>query len=545
MKSSLLKISKIAALFVAVGFTCFQTLTAQQGRINPDTLKKYILTPPPKETPRINGAKVFGVRPGSVFFYTIPATGKRPMTFSAVNLPKGLKLDAQTGRITGSVKKAGTYRVSLKATNALGNDEREFRIIAGDQIGLTPAMGWNSWNCWGEAIDREKVLAAAKAMVETDLINHGWSYINIDDGWQAIRGGKYNGIQPNKKFPDMKGLFDQVHGMGLRIGIYSGPWVGTYAGFVGSYSDNPDGTSDWINEPGTVDEHYRYIKPNANGRRGHGVNYHHGKYSFVKNDVRQWMDWGIDYLKYDWNPNDYYHVKEMHDALREQKRDVLFSMSNSGPYGDAMMFEKYANVWRTTGDIRDNWDRIKSLGFSQTKWAPFVGPGHFADPDMLVVGYVGWGPNLHYTALTPDQQYTHISLWSMLCSPLLLGCDLSRLDEFTLSLLTNDEVIEVNQDPLGKMAMPIIDRDGYIVYQKPLEDGSVAMGIFNLNDHKIEVTVTWSNLGIRGTQKVRDLWRQQDIAESDREFKTAVNPHGVVLVRIYPGNSRIQATSGR
>jgi len=525
--------SKIIILIFVGCLLCYQTLSAQQRRIDPDTLKKYILTPPVKETPRINGAKVFGVRPGSVFIYTIPATGIRPMTFSATNLPKGLKLDAQTGKITGSVKKAGTYKVTLKAANALGSYEREFRIIVGDKIGLTPAMGWNSWNCWGNAIDQEKVLAAAKGMVESGLINHGWSYINIDDGWQGLRGGKFNGIMPNKKFPDMKGLSDQVHGMGLRLGIYSGPWVETYANHIGSYSNNPDGTYDWVKE-GLVNENYRRTT-------GQGANRHHGKYSFVKNDVKQWMEWGMDYLKYDWNPNDYYHVKEMHDALREHKRDVLYSMSNSGPYGDAMMFVQFANIWRTTGDIRDNWGSVERLGFSQTKWAPFVGPGHFADPDMLVVGYVGWGPNLRFTGLTPDEQYTHISLWSLLCSPLLLGCDLSRLDEFTLSLLTNDEVIEVNQDPLGKMAMPIIDRDGYVVYQKPLEDGSVAVGIFNRNHVEIEVTVTIQNLALRGKQTIRDLWRQQDIAETDGEFKTKVKPHGVVFVKVYPGNTREQS----
>ena len=526
-------------LFLVVSLLCVQVLPAQTSI--PDSvksLKKYILTPPVKETPRINGAKVFGVRPGSIFFYTIPASGKRPMTFSAVNLPQGLTLDANTGRITGSVSQAGTYPVTLKASNALGDYEREFRIIVGDKIGLTPAMGWNSWNCWGNAIDQEKVLAAAKGMVESGLINHGWSYINIDDGWQGLRGGQFKGIMPNKKFPDMKGLSDLVHGMGLRLGIYSGPWVRTYAGHIGSYSDNEDGTYDWVTQ-GLVNENYR-----ATGRL-EGINTGHGKFSFVKNDVQQWVDWGMDYLKYDWNPNDYYHVKEMHDALRSHNRDVLYSMSNSGPYGDAMMFVQFANVWRTTGDIRDNWTSVERLGFSQTKWAPFVGPGHFADPDMLVVGFVGWGPNLHFTGLTPDEQFSHISLWSLLCSPMLLGCDLSRLDEFTLSLLTNDEVIEVSQDPLGIMAMPIIDREGYMVYQKPLEDGSVAMGIFNRNSEEIEVTVTLGNLGMRGQQTIRDLWRQQDITETNGEFKTKVNPHGVVFVKIYPGNSRTQAIGVR
>lgn len=171
--------------------------------------------------------------------------------------------------------------------------------------------------------------------------------------------------------------------------------------------------------------------------------------------MKQWGEWGIDYLKYDWNPLDYYHVKEMHDALRTLDRDVVYSLSNSAPYGDAPQWMRYSNCWRTTGDIRDTWESISSIGFSQDRWLPFNRPGHWADPDMLVIGMVGWGPKLHYTQLTADEQYTHISLWSLLAAPLLIGCDMAQMDDFTRSLLTNDEVIDVNQDPLGLQAVPV------------------------------------------------------------------------------------------
>lgn len=506
-----------------------------------DTLKKYILTPKASATPRINGAKIFGVRPNSQFLYTIPATGERPMTFSVENLPKGLKVDAKTGQIRGSIKKAGEYVVTFVAKNNLGEAKRTFRIVVGDKIALTPPMGWNSWNCWGNAVSQEKVLSSARAMVEKGLINHGWQYINIDDGWQGLRGGKHQAVMTNSKFPDMKALADEIHGMGLKIGIYSGPWVGTYAGHLGSYSDKADGTYDWVEK--YANEYYRYVDPSKNTK--HGINYHHGKYSFVKNDVQQWMDWGIDYLKYDWNPNDYYHVKEMHDALRSYNRDVVYSLSNSAPYGDAPQWEKMANCWRTTGDIKDTWERMCSLGFGQTKWAPYNGPGHWVDPDMLVVGMVGWGPKLHYTRLTPDEQYTHMSLWALLASPLLIGCDMAQLDDFTLSLLTNDEMIEVNQDPLGKPGMIVSQQGDVVVYAKPLEDGSMAVGLFNRGDTMAQGKLTWKSVGIRGEQTVRDLWRQQDVAKSNEEFVTEIAPHGVRFIKIYPGNSREQATSGR
>mgnify|MGYP000013798955 FL=1 len=512
-----------------------------QGISVPDTLSKYILTPKVSDTPRINGAKIFGVRPGSDFLYTIPATGIRPMSFSVKNLPKGLQVDTKTGRIIGKIKKTGEYIVTLIAKNSLGEAKRDFKIVVGDKLALTPPMGWNSWNCWGNAVSQEKVLSSAKAMVEKGSINHGWQYINIDDGWQGLRGGKHRAVMTNSKFPDMKGLADEIHSMGLKIGIYSGPWVGTYAGHLGSYSDNVDGTYDWVEK--YANEHYRYVDPSKKTK--HGINYHHGKYSFVKNDVQQWIDWGMDYLKYDWNPNDVYHVKEMMDALRSHKRDVIYSLSNSAPWGDATQWEKMANCWRTTGDIKDTWESMSRLGFNQTKWAAYTGPGHWPDPDMLVVGMVGWGPRLHYTKLTADEQYTHISLWALLSAPLLIGCDMAQLDDFTISLLTNDEVIEVNQDPLGKQGTVVVEKGTIVIYAKPMEDGSMAVGLFNRGETYEEATITWKHLGMRGEQKVRDLWRQQDITTSDKEFTTNIAPHGVRLIKIYPGNSRLQATSGK
>src|SRR5271170_2933640 len=207
------------------------------------TQNAEILTPKPGPEPRINGAKVFGVHPGSPFLFTIPATGDRPMTFSADNLPAGLSLNADNGQITGTLGDSakGPHEVTLHAKNAAGETTSTLKIVAGDTISLTPPMGWNSWNCWAAAVDQQKVLDAAKVFVDKGLINHGWTYINIDDTWQGQRGGEFNGIQPNEKFPDMKGLADQIHNMGLKIGIYSTPWMTSYAGYVGGSSNDPSG----------------------------------------------------------------------------------------------------------------------------------------------------------------------------------------------------------------------------------------------------------------------------------------------------------------
>ena len=507
----------------------------------------YILTPEAPHTPRINGAKIYGARPGSDFLYKVAATGDRPMTFSAENLPKGLKIDSGTGVITGKVKKAGTYNVTVKASNSLGEAARELRIVIGDKIALTPPMGWNSWNCWGNTVSHEKVMASAKAILESGLADYGWSYINIDDGWQGLRGGKYNAIQSNQKFPDMKGLVDSLHTMGFKVGIYSGPWVATYAAHIGTQCDNADGTYEWVKK-GLVNENYRMVDPS--GELTREKLWYSGKYSFAAQDARQWAEWGFDYLKYDWNPHDWYSMKEMHDELEKCGRDIVYSLSNTALLPLAAEYVKYANCWRTTGDIRDNWKSISGIGFGRnSSWAPYSGPGHWPDGDMMVIGNVGWGRKYHYTNLTPDEQYTHVTLWAMQASPLLIGCDMAVADKFTKSLLCNNEVIDINQDPLGYAATKIYGNSSYATYFKPLEDGSLAIAMFNLSETTQKIGFKPRAIGIIGDKIiVRDVWRQKDVAEmtNDRDrFDADVPPHGVVLVRVFPGFTKERPVGSR
>ena len=480
------------------------------------------LTPPAAPAPRINGPAVFGVRPGSVFLYTIPATGDRPMSFGVDALPAGLTLDAQSGRITGELKHKGTYAVVLHATNAVGVAEKAFRIQAGDQIALTPPMGWNSWNCWAESVNQEKVLRSARALVASGLVNHGWTYVNIDDTWQGQRGGPYNALQPNEKFPDMKSLCSQIHDLGLKAGIYSTPWITSYAHYAGGGSDDPSGA---------------WSKTLANTKY-----WRLGKYYFAKNDAEQYADWGFDYLKFDWNPNDVPHTAEMSKALRKTKRDIIFSLSNTAPIDHAADWARLANCWRTTSDIYDGWEQnnragynygISEIGFAQDQWAPYAGPGHWNDPDMLVVGHVGWGANLHATHLTPDEQYTHVSMWCLLSAPLLIGCDLEQLDAFTLGLLSNDEVLALDQDSLGKPALRAATVGPVDVYSKELEDGSRALGFFNRGDTETKINFNKLNyLGLGGTRHVRDLWRQTDLPDTRGSLRLTIPAHGVVLLKV-------------
>jgi len=510
------------------------TMAAGKPRLNvPPIEEAVVLTPKPGPTPRINGARVFGVRPRSPFLFTIAATGDRPMTFAADNLPEGLALDPQSGQITGKLEKAGEYVVTLRAKNAVGQAERQFKIVCGSKIGLTPAMGWNSWNCFAGEVTAERIKAAADAMVNSGLINHGWTYINIDDFWQVHRNSRDPSLQgpkrdangrilPNPRFPDMKGLVDYVHGKGLRIGIYSSPGPWTCGGCVGSFG-------------------------------------------YELEDAQQYAEWGFDYLKYDWCSYDpafeaqrgstnwnasrarnisysggdgvttgRLPFRRMHEALIQQPRDIIFSLCQ---YGMGNVWEWGTEVgghsWRTTQDINDSWSSMSGIGFSQAGKERYAGPGHFNDPDMLVVGRLGWG-RLRPTKLTPNEQYTHISLWCLLASPLLIGCDMTQLDEFTLNLLTNDEVIDVNQDPLGRQASRVAQDGQLEVWAKDMEDGSKAVGLFNRGTQEKVVVAKWSDLGLTGDQMVRDLWRQKDIGKFNGQFEATVGRHGVTLVKISP-----------
>jgi alpha-galactosidase len=519
----------------------------------------YILTPPAPATPRINGADVFGVRPDSPFLFTIPATGERPMEFSVENIPDNfiittnrnikirgffngvLFLNPTNGQMTGWVSDKGEYKIILVAKNSKGESRKNFRIVCGDQIALTPPMGWNSWNCFASAVTEDRVKSAADAMVKSGLINHGWTYINVDDYWQNNRNSRdptlrgpfrdTNGvIVPNSRFPDMKGMADYIHSLGLKAGLYSspGPWT------------CGDCAASWQHE---------------------------------EQDAQTYAAWGFDYLKYDWcsyndiaagrDPNAtniplwkniasppegaIYPFKVMGDFLHAQHRDIVFSlcqygMAEVGKWGGAV----HGNSWRITDDIEDQWGEarhgwqsggggagggVATIGFNQDKLAPFSKPGNWNDPDMLVVGELGWG-HLHPSRLTPDEQYSHISLWCLLSAPLLIGCDMTKFDDFTLNLLSNDEVLALDQDALGKQATCVLTNGDVRVYEKELEDGGRALGFFNLGSAPVRLDFKQvAQLGFGGQQHVRDLWRQSDVPVYDMP-PVMIPVHGVMLYKL-------------
>ena len=471
----------------------------------------YILTPKPGAAPRINGTKVFGVRPHSPVLYKIAATGNKPITYEVKNLPEGLSVDSKTGVIMGKLWKEGEYKMQLIVTNNVGKAERLFTIKVGSTIALTPPMGWNSWNCWGIHVTQQKVISSAQAMIDKGLIDHGWTYVNVDDAWSANERLLDGSITGNANFPDMNELGNWLHSRGLKFGIYSSPGFMTCGNFPGSYHNELQ-------------------------------------------DATTFAMWGVDYLKYDWcHYNDIFTLQKdsslaayikpyevMRQALRSQPRDIVYSLCQYGMKDVWKWGEQVdGNCWRMKGDIVGTWESLKVQTFSLTDTWPYAKPGRWNDPDMMIIGNIGvggdfterWGRELHPTALTPDEQFTHVSIYCLLSAPLLLGCDLASLDDFTLSLITNDEVIDVNQDPLGKQARQIFKNETYQLWCKEMEDGSKALGIFNLSDKKQEISVNWSELNLKGG-KVRDLWRQKDLGKFPETFKTKVNPHGVVLIRV-------------
>ena len=525
---------------------------------------RTVLTPKPPVTPRINGAHVFGVRPGNPFLFSIAATGDRPMKFSAEGLPAGLSLDPSTGRINGTLNEPGETTVTLRAENAQGVTEGKWRIVCGNTIALTPPMGWNSWNCFAEAVDDAKVRAAADAMVSSGLINHGWTYINIDDCWQGDRDASGN-IQSNERFPDMKALSNYIHGKGLKFGIYSSPGPKTCAGFTGSYEHEDQDARryaewgvdyvkyDWCTYAQIAQQRmwnqYTQLLPDDSGRiqtliKEWAQLEATGKLTEEESGRLKRINTDLDKIAGKPRPEDKHRIdlevlqepyKLFRASLNKVPRDIVYSFCQKGR-GDVWEWGQQTggNCWRTTRDIKDTWDRVFGSGFSQAGHEKYAGPGHWNDPDMLVVGNVGWGPRLHPTHLTPDEQCTHISLWCLLAAPLLIGCDMSQLDDFTLGLLSNDEVLAVDQDPLGRAAGRISQAGSLQVWKKELEDGSQAVGLFNTGSQAAKVTATWSDLGIRGKQLVRDLWRQRDLGNFDDKFEALVPSHGVALIKVKP-----------
>jgi alpha-galactosidase len=355
-------------------------------------------------------------------------------------------------------------------------------------LAKTPPMGWNSWNHFAGQVDDATVRGIADAMVSNGMRDAGYQYVNIDDTWEGQRDAR-GMLRPNQKFPDMKALADYVHSKGLKLGIYSSPGPKTCANYEGSY--------------------------------GHEVQ-----------DAQMFAAWGIDYLKYDWcSAFRIYKDEEMRavyqkmgEALQATGRPMVFSLCQ---YGKQEVWKwgplAGGNLWRTTDDIFDSWQSMSTIGFSQEALALYAAPGHWNDPDMLEIGNGG---------LTIEESRTHMSLWSMLAAPLIAGNDLRSVSPDILSVLTNREVISIDQDSLGKAATRALSKGDIEVWTRPLSGGATAIAVFNRGSRSEPFKIPWENLGISRPAKLRDVWNHKDLGVDGSPVEVAA--HGVALLRTIP-----------
>jgi alpha-galactosidase len=367
----------------------------------------------------------------------------------------------------------------------------DLKTVAYNGLAKTPPMGWNSWNKFGIHISDKIVREMADAMVASGMKDAGYTFINIDDGWQGHRDAQGR-LQANASFPDMKALADYVHAKGLKLGIYSSPGPRSCAGFDASY--------------------------------GH-----------EEIDAKSWAAWGVDYLKYDWcsarrvwkDGGDMRAVyQRMGEALHNSGRPIVFSVCQYGLAGVQEWGPLVGgNLWRTSDDIQDRWQRMASIGFSQSPLARFAGRGHWNDPDMLEVGNGN---------MSADEYRTHFSLWALLAAPLIAGNDLRDMSADTRELLTNREVIEVDQDSLGKQGALVLKEGDTEIWSKPLRRSALAVGLFNRGTASAAMSVKWAALRIKSRRHVRDLWTHTDVAADADGYSVSVPPHGVVLLRVTP-----------
>lgn len=418
----------------------------------------------------------------------------------------------------------------ITAKNVKGKANRQFTLVSGEKLTLTPPMGWNDWYVHYDRVTDQMIREAADAMIGNGMADVGYQYLNIDDCWMTaskykdtkrvgLLRNEQGNIMPNSYFPDMKGLTDYIHTKGLKAGIYTSPGPLTCGGFTGSYQHE-------------------------------------------EQDAKQFADWGFDFLKYDWCSYGHiasggsaedkdiptwgkgaptleglkYPYKFMGDCLKKQNRDIVFNLCQYG-MGDVWKWgaEVGGNCWRTSGDLGFELDHIFEVAIRNCEHREFSKPGEWNDPDYIQIGYIGNAGKMGVPELTPmppDMQYAYMSLWCLMAAPLIYSGDISKLDEFTLNVLCNPEVIEVDQDSLGECARVIKRTEALFLMVKNMSDGSKAVGLFNRGKNAAEMTFNFSEFQLKGKHTVRDLWRQKDLGTYKQKFGAQVPPNGVVVVRI-------------
>lgn len=509
--------------------------------------------------PQFNGAKIDGIRPNTPLIFSLAVVGERPLEFSADGLPAGLKLDSKTGIITGTLKNAGEYKFKVAAKNSAGSTQTEIKIICGDNLALTPPMGWNSYDAFGDSVRESKVLSNA-LWLKQNLQPLGWDTVVVDFRWydslaDGVRVQNPEGvtidefgrcIPPPNRFPSaangagFKNLADQIHAMGLKFGIHimrgiprkaveqNLPIVGSK--FTAAQAALPEGdpnrTCVWNHDMFGVD-----ATTDA------------GK-AWDASIARQYADWGVDYVKCDDIANlqrgkfyDASEIKVLSTALKNSGRSIILSLSpGATPVNAAPHVEQFANLWRISPDFWDNWRSLNRNFDLFGAWFGDGAPGHWPDGDMIPFGHICQrNCDVHpdrWTRFTRDEQLTLMSLWALAPSPLMLGMNLPDNDDWTTAILSNPEVLAVDQDSFGHEARRMTGPPQIAeTWMKKLSDGTFAVGFFNRTDRTIEVNFPWRNVGFFSAPQVRDLWLRKDLGAQEN-FTAELPPHGCVLLRV-------------
>jgi hypothetical protein len=559
---------RVGAAIGVLAFICqlnFGLLaTAASVVTSPDTNltareEQIIAASRPAAVPQFHGAPILGVYPNTPFLYSLAASGGTPLRFSVRKLPDGLSLDPQTGIITGMLGKKGEHTFTAIAKSPRGTAKMKIKIVCGDTLALTPPMGWNSYDAFGDSVVESEVLSNA-LWLKKNLQPFGWDTVVVDFRWydsmaDGIRVQNPEGvtiddfgrcIPPANRFPlaadgmGFRNLADQIHAMGLKFGIHimrgiprkaverNLPIAGsefTAAQAVLPIGD-PNRTCVWNHDMFGVD-----ATTDA------------GK-AWFESIAKQYAQWGVDYIKCDDIANmfrgrtyDSNEIQALSIALRKSGRSIELSLSpGPAPVSSAAHLEQFANLWRISGDFWDNWKSLNHNFDLFGQWFGHGEPGHWPDGDMIPFGHIcqrncDVRPD-RWTRFTRDEQLTLMSLWALGPSPLMMGANLPDNDEWTTALLSNPEVLGVDQDALGLQGQRRgVTDSGVEIWSKKLADDSVAVGFFNRSGKPLKIDYVWHGLGFPGSIQVRDLWLRKDLGRQ-RALLAELPPRGCILLRV-------------
>ena len=508
----------------------------------------------PAAEPQFNGPKIVGLHPGMPLIYSLSVSGDRPLTFSTHDLPNGLTLDPATGVISGTVNHPGEYKFKAAAKTASGKAETEITFVCGDTLALTPPLGWNSYDAYGDSVTEDEVLANARWMKE-HLQPFGWDTIVIDFRWYdpeptgddhllnstrlgaKLAADEFGRLLPaTNRFPSavngagFKPLADQLHALGLKFGIHvmrgiprqtvlantkllGGQYTATDAG-------DPNDKCSWCPDMFGV-------QSNAAGAVW---------YDYC---VQLWASWGVDYIKVD-DLSQPYHTAEIemiHDAITRADHAIVFSTS-PGATGTAHAghIAANANLWRISGDFWDHWPKLNNQFDLLAEWQGAAGAGHWPDADMIPLGHLGVRSKVdgtaRWTRFSHDEQLTLMTLWALAPSPLMLGMNLPDNDDWTTALLTNPEVMAIDQDAAGHPGHRFFHTGSPAeIWTRQLANGSLAVGLFNRSDVPVTVTCDWHAEGFAAIPTVRDVWTRTTFPKTPT-LSADLPPHGCMLLRV-------------